>query len=68
MATYKLIASSTVGSGGASSIDFQNIPGTYTDLIFKISERVSTGGTSTSGIAIQFNGSAANFTVKLLVS
>jgi hypothetical protein len=29
----------TVGSGGASSIDFTSIPSTYTDLILKMSQR-----------------------------
>lgn len=37
-----LIASSTVGAGGATSIDFASIPGTYTDLIVLISGRSST--------------------------
>jgi hypothetical protein len=31
--TFELIASSTVGSGGAASIDFSSIPATYTDLV-----------------------------------
>jgi hypothetical protein len=37
--TYTLIASNTVGSGGASSIDFTSIPSTYTDLVLKVSAR-----------------------------
>ena len=37
--TYVAIATVTVGSGGAASIDFQNIPGTYTDLLLKLSLR-----------------------------
>lgn len=37
--TYHLISSVTVGAGGASSIDFTSIPGTYTDLLLKISLR-----------------------------
>ena len=37
--TYTLIASSTVGAGGASSIDFTSIPSTYTDLQVVISIR-----------------------------
>ena len=41
MATFKLIASSTVGSGGASSITFSSIPQTYTDLLVKCSVRSS---------------------------
>jgi hypothetical protein len=39
--TYKLIASSTVGSGGASSVTFSNIPQTYTDLKVVVSARSS---------------------------
>jgi len=39
--TMTLIASSTVGSGGASSIDFTSIPSTYTDLCLKVSIRTA---------------------------
>jgi hypothetical protein len=38
--TYTLIASSTVGSGGAASIDFTSIPATYTDLKLVYSVRI----------------------------
>lgn len=46
--TYVKIASATVGAGGASSIDFTSIPGTYTDLCIKLSSRnsVTNGGLS----------------------
>lgn len=37
--TFELIASSTVGAGGASSIDFTSIPSTYTDLCVLLSGR-----------------------------
>lgn len=37
--TMTLIASSTVGAGGATSITFSSIPGTYTDLLIKCSLR-----------------------------
>lgn len=37
--TYSLIASNTVGSGGAGSVTFSSIPQTYTDLIVKVSSR-----------------------------
>lgn len=40
--TYELIASSTVGAGGASSIDFTSIPSTYTDLVLVVSGRGTT--------------------------
>lgn len=41
MATFTLIASSTVGSGGTSTITFSSIPNTYTDLCLKLSIRSS---------------------------
>lgn len=44
MATYKLISSVTVGSGGAATIDFTSIPQTYTDLVVKISSRDASTG------------------------
>ena len=57
--TFELIASSTVGSSGAASIDFTSIPSTYTDLCLKISGRSSShDGTSWAGLAITFNGNA----------
>lgn len=43
--TFQLISSATVGSGGASSIDFTSIPSTYTDLVLHSSLRNS--GTNT---------------------
>ena len=39
--TYVAIATTTVGSGGASSIDFQSIPNTYTDLLLVMSGRTA---------------------------
>ena len=44
MANMIPISTVTVGSGGASSIDFTNIPQIYTDLVFKFSGR----GTATA--------------------
>ena len=54
--TYYLIGSYTVGSGGASSIDFTGIPGTYTDLLIKLSGRNSVSG---NAVSIAFNGNSA---------
>ena len=65
--TYTLIASSTVGSGGAASISFSSIPQTYTDLVVKLSVR-STAATNNTNILMSFNGSSANFTMRNLVS
>lgn len=63
--TYKKIASVTVGSGGAANMEFTNIPGTYTDLLLKISSRSSQSGDNDYP-KIEFNGSAANQTLRYL--
>ena len=52
--TMTLIASNTVGSGGAASINFTSIPATYTDIVVKLS---FAGGDITF---IQFNGITTN--------
>lgn len=62
--TYTLIASSTVGSGGAASIDFTSIPSTYTDLQILVSGRGSTGGTR--DLLLAFNGSSSSFTCRYI--
>lgn len=69
--TYNKIATVTVGSGGAATIDFQNIPATYTDLCLKVSLRdtfsgtgdyalISVNGSSTSGKYLNGNGSSTS--------
>ena len=56
--TFEAIATVTVGSGGAASIDFSSIPATYTDLQLLISIREET---SSSAVAfIKFNNTTAN--------
>ena len=57
--TMTLINSATAGAGGASSFDFTSIPATYTDLLIKISARV-TGGAGVKDIAIQYNNDTAS--------
>jgi hypothetical protein len=65
--TYTLIASSTVGSGGAANITFSSIPGTYTDLKIVVSVRHNSSIYSTSAdLAILFNGSSSSFTTRYL--
>jgi hypothetical protein len=54
--TMTLIASSTVGAGGASTISFSSIPSTYTDLCVKLSTRAAATGWTTSTIQLTFNG------------
>lgn len=63
--TFIKIASVTVGSGGASGIDFTSIPSTYTDLVIKLSLRGTTAS-AVVGAAIAFNGSTSNFSYRLL--
>lgn len=63
--TFIKIASVTVGSGGASSIDFTSIPSTYTDLCIKLSARSTS--TSNDLMSIQFNSSTSNFTYNILI-
>ena len=63
--TYTLIASSTVGAGGASSIDFTSIPATYTDLLLVISARV-TRNTSASTLGLTVNSSSSGYSQRSL--
>jgi hypothetical protein len=64
--TFELIASSTVGSGGAANIDFSSIPSTYTDLKLCVSLRTS--AVSVNGAAIiQFNSSTTNYSSREIV-
>lgn len=63
--TYVAIASVTVGSGGASSIDFTSIPGSYTDLVVKLSARTAASVT-VQRINISFNSSTTSFTSRVL--
>lgn len=61
---FELITTVTVGSGGASSIDFTSIPGTYTDLLIDYSLRVTLSGGPYhfSDCAVRFNGdTGANY-------
>lgn len=53
--TYTLIASSTVGSGGLTSVSFNSIPQTYTDLLIKYSVRTNRAS-AVDGIAFYYNG------------
>jgi hypothetical protein len=63
--TFELIASSTVGSGGAASIDFSSIPSTFTDLVLVSSVRTSRGAYHES-LTMTFNGASTNRTNRRL--
>jgi hypothetical protein len=63
--TMTLISAVTVGSGGASSIDFTSIPQTYTDLVILTSIR----GNQDNGITylLRFNNSTSGYSGKYLL-
>jgi hypothetical protein len=64
--TYSKIATYTVGSGGVASIDFLNIPQTYTDLLVKFSFRINNLMTS-AYCYLNNDTTLANYTDKRLV-
>ena len=63
---YNLISSVTVGSGGAASMEFTSIPGTYTDLLVKVSGRSAASSSAYDDLGIYFNSSTANLSWKIL--
>jgi hypothetical protein len=63
--TFELIASSTVGLLGATSIDFTSIPSSYTDLCLKLSLRYDALNVA-NGFSVKFVGSTANFSNRYL--
>jgi hypothetical protein len=64
--TYSKLATYTVGSSGVSSIDFINIPQTYTDLLIAISLRGSNTGPTETSISLQFNNLNTNYSTRWL--
>lgn len=60
--TYSLITSITVGSGGASTVDFTSIPQTYTDLMLVMSMRTDRSSVSDYA-AVSFNSSTSSFSL-----
>lgn len=56
--TFELIASVTVGSGGAANIEFTSITSSYTDLCLKLSLRSSV---STNDAKVEFNGVTTSY-------
>jgi hypothetical protein len=58
MATYVEIASVTVGSGGAATINFASIPATYTDLMLVASVRSNRTPAAYDDIRVSFNNSS----------
>ena len=66
--SYFSIATTTVGSGGASSITFSSIPATYTHLQIRMTGRINAASASGSGI-LRYNGdtSSSNYTYHEIV-
>jgi hypothetical protein len=65
--TYTLIQSVTVGSGGASSIEFGSIPQTYTDLMVVVSARSTRPTANNDDIIIKPNGATTSLSARYLV-
>lgn len=59
--TYELINSVEVGSGGTTAINFTSIPQTFTDLLIKVSARMSTADWKS-----YYNGNTSNYNVTFL--
>jgi len=53
---YSSIATTTVGSGGVSSITFSSIPSTYTHLQIRISAQTNRGTYGSDSVGMTFNG------------
>lgn len=64
--TYVAIATTTVGAGGAASIDFTSIPGTYTDLCLVASLSIGSAGGTAQAMYVTINGSTSTFTGRYL--
>jgi hypothetical protein len=63
--TYNLIASNSVGSGGAGAFTFSSIPSTYTDLQIVASLR-DTSASASSAVYLSFNGVSSGYSTKNL--
>lgn len=64
--TMSLIQTATVGAGGAASIDFNSIPGTYTDLMIVASLRDTTAASAYEDLAFRFNSATTNYSGRML--
>lgn len=67
MANMIPISTVTVGSGGASTFEFNSIPQIYTDLVIKVSAR-SNRVSNYDFLAMRFNGSATGYIDRQLYS
>jgi hypothetical protein len=58
----------TVGSTGATSIEFTNIPQTYTDLVLKVSLRDTRTDSPVTDTLLTFNNSSSSYSLKGIYS
>ena len=63
--TNNLISRQTVGSAGAATVTFSNIPQTFTDLRIVVSGR-GTAASNYPGLELSFNGSSTTYTDRVL--
>lgn len=61
------IATQTVGSSGAATVTFNNIPQGYTDLLVKASTRSSNTAGTGDALLVYFNGATGNFSHRYLI-
>ena len=64
--TYELIATTTIGAGGSSSVVLSAIPSTYTDIQVLISARVTRASTG-STLVVVFNSITSGYSDKTLL-
>lgn len=65
-ATYRLIETITVGTGGIASVTFSSIPQTYTDLVLKVSARTDRAAGVSDSVLVKFNNSTTTYTGRIL--
>jgi hypothetical protein len=63
------IYTQTVGAGGASTVVFNNIPQTFTDLklVTSVRSNTTTGGGPGDPLSVRFNGASANYNHNYLI-
>lgn len=64
--TYSKLAEVTVGVSGAATIDFNNIPQNYKDLVIKLSVRSNRASSTWDNTQFKINGSTSNMSGRLL--
>lgn len=63
--TYVAIAK-TVLTGTQTTVDFNSIPSTYTDLVLLVSARSASGGSASDNISLKINGSTTTYSYRFL--